>query len=313
MEAPSPRPPPISAPAPAPGGPPRALQSLADAVRLAHAHFLVLFPLALAVDWTLEAAVTLATGGGPGALYRVLLASLLERDPLAGDGPLFLAVVVAALDAFLPTLIATACLARAVRAILRGRTVRPLESFAAGLRRLPVALATAVAFSIVPVAVTWLPWKFGRDYLPVPLRAGLFFGAPLFVLLIAAIIARFALATPAAVLERRGLIGAWRRSERLIEGSMWRVVGLVVVVGVLWVVFVRGFAGGGVVALAEQWAPPASGHAKPGAAAIALAFFRSALEAWFHLVVGVVATILFERLRRAKEGPDADELQQVFA
>lgn len=301
---PAPGRPPSGAPPPVP---PRALRSLADGFILAHRHFLQLYPLALLVDWSLELAITLTTGGGPNALFRAI-ADAANRGRRDTARAIVLLGAGAALSAFLPTLVTTAFVARATRSLARGRPARALESLGSGLRRLHVAVATAAAFAVVPTAAAWFLSERHRamNVSPIPI---VFLLA---LLLTAAIIARFVLATPAAVLERRGLIGAWRRSERLVEGSMWRVIGMVLAVGLLGAILVRVVVGGGAFALAEAFAPGFDDHA-PSAVAAAISFASSAVEAWFHLIVGVMTTLLFERMRRMKEGPDADELQQIFA
>ena len=306
---------PSAAPPPEPAAPTRALQSLAEGIRLAHLHFFRLYPLALLVDWAIEAGITLWTGGGPGAVVDALLQTSHGGGDAAAGRRVLVEAVVLALEAFVPALVVTAIVGRAALSVARGRPAAPLTSLASGLRRLHVALATAAAFSVVPIAATW----FLRDLVAVlwPRHvAALAAELALFLLsllLSAAILARFALATPAAVLERRGLIGAWRRSERLVEGSMWRVIGLVVVLGLLGLVVVGGVAGVGALALAERMAPWIGEGRSHRGAAVAISFALGLVAAWFHLIVAVVTTLLFERLRRAKEGPDAEELQRIFA
>lgn len=296
--------PPSGAPPPQP---PRALRSLADGVVLAHRRFLQLYPLALLVDGSLELAITLWTGGGPGGLVRWLTVESSRAPRLTSLQNVLLGALVA-LDTFLPALVTTAFVARSTHELARRRPARAWTSLAAGARRLPVAIATAVAFSIVPTAAAWFVTG-GPVLHPVVLQPLVVLFA---LLLTAAILARFALATPAAVLERRGLIGAWRRSERLVDGSMWRVIGLVVLAGLSWA-FLSSIVDTAAQELARQALPGYDVRAAPALIAIAFAFARSAVEAWFHLIVGVVTTLLFERMRRVKEGPDADELQQVFA
>jgi hypothetical protein len=303
-------PPPSAAGAEAPS----AMRSLGDGIGLAHANFLGLYPLALGVDATLEGIALLLGMSGPAGRFEHAGRHLHG----SANAALFAAIALFVVDAFLPPLLVTALIARAVRERLRGRPARPGQSLLAGLRGVPVAAATALALAIVPVGSIWIPYAmFGEAFRRfMTLNA---IGHVVFLLafvLIAAIVARLALATPAAVLEGRGLLAAWRRSETLIEGAMRRVLGLVLVVGLIWVVLVHGVAGGGATWLAERLPPHDTQHfartASTGAT-LALAFARCAFEAWFHLLVGVVTTVLFERARRAKDGPDPDELKQVFA
>src|SRR5262249_59964792 len=95
------------------------------------------------------------------------------------------------------------------------------------------AAATALAFSIVPLAALWFPSTFrgseviARTYLWV---------LPLSLPLAAAVVSRWLFAVPCAVLERHGLIDAWRRSERLGAGRQLATFGLVGFGGAAWLV-----------------------------------------------------------------------------
>lgn len=55
--------------------------------------------------------------------------------------------------------------------------------------------------------------------------------------------ARLALATPALMLEGQTVLGAWRRSWQLSRGSFWRVLGIILLTGLLTVIAVFVVAG----------------------------------------------------------------------
>jgi hypothetical protein len=129
--------------------------------------------------------------------------------------------------------------------------------------------------------------------------------------LAAAVVARWLFAVPCAVLEGRGLIAAWRRSERLGAGRQLSTFGLVVLGGAAWLV------GFGSLASVLWYLLMRDGRTaltweSPHGWTVPLEFGRVAVVAWFHLCVATVTTVYFERVRLAKEGPDANELRSVF-
>jgi len=287
--------------------PPGALRSLGEAVVLSHANFLRLYPLALLVDGTLEA-IAMATGTtSPGLRFGELPSRLAALHPGRSSLLEFASILLVVGGAFVPMLATTAVAARAVVERMRGRPARPLQSLAAGARRLPLAVATALAFAILPVATLWLPSLFDDSFRMIPF---FFFAAFAAVVMDGAIIGRWIFALPAAVLERRGAISALRRSERLGEGRAVRTLGLVLL--------------GGLIGGALFWFEVRGAHAllpgvpadsdRPASAplAVAVGIGRTALDAWFHVVVATVTIVYFERVRLAKEGLDAEELRSVF-
>ncbi|HET6162571.1 MAG TPA: hypothetical protein VFG37_02815 [Planctomycetota bacterium] len=278
---------------------PGALRSLGVGLRLAHVRFLRLFPLALLVGVALEA-VAIATDT---AIYWHLFGrapAWLHDDPhVPRSVLLFLSFLLRTLGGTAPAVLTTALVTPAASELLRDRDERPLASLAAGVRVLPVALATTFAFSILPLAALCAPRTAGD----VPSSARTFVWAVVLSLpLTAAVIGRWLFAVPAAALERRGLIAAWRRSERLVVGRQLSTFGLVLL-GVA-----SGFVAFEMVLpwLLATWA------LGPLPWPRVLEFGRVALSAWFNLCVATVTTVHFVELRRAKEGPDADELRAVF-
>jgi hypothetical protein len=287
---------------------PGALRSLGVGLRLAHANFLRLYPLALLVGVALELvgiATDTATVLAPFDRAPVQLVAHTGGSPSLLQ---FATYLVSTFGGLLPLLVTTAVIAHSVRARMRSEPARPLASLRRGARALHIAVATALAFSIVPVAAFWFPSTSGdseailRTYLWV---------LPLSLPLAAAVIARWLFAVPCAVLEGRGLISAWRRSERLGTGRQLPTFGLVVLGGALWL-----FGFGSVMSvvgyLVMRDGHTALTRATPSGWSVALEFARVAMVAWFHLCVAAVTTVYFERVRIAKEGPDAEELRSVF-
>jgi hypothetical protein len=288
--------------------PPGALRSLGVGLRLAHANFLRLYPLALLVGVALEL-VGIATD-------TATFLAPFDRAPVklvaySGGSPSLLQFANCLFSTFgwlLPLLLTTAVVAHAVRARMRNEPARPLASLRRCARALHVAVATALAFSIVPLAALWFPSMSGNA--EAIMRTHLWV-LPLSLPLAAAVIARWLFAVPCAVLERRGLIAAWRRSERLGAGRQFSTFGLVVLGGATWLI------GLGITASVLWFLMTREDRTSltlrmPYGWSVALQFARVAIVAWIHLCVATVTTVYYERVRLAKEGPDAEELRSVF-
>jgi hypothetical protein len=296
-------------PAPAAAArPPGALRALGTGLRLAHADFLRLYPLALLVGVALElVGIASDTADVVGPFDRApvkLVASTGGRPSLLR----FAANFVSTFGWLLPALLTTAVVAYAVRVRMRGEPARPLASLRRGARALHIAVATALAFSIVPLAALWIPTTSGND---ATIERTYLWVVPLSLPLAAGVAARWLFAVPCAVLEGRGLIAAWRRSERLGAGRQLSTFGLVVLGGAAWFVGFGGLAMALLYLLVHEGGA-ASAVEAPSGWIVALEFGRVAIVAWFHLCAATVTTVDFERVRLAKEGPDADELRSVF-
>jgi hypothetical protein len=283
---------------------PGALRSLAVGLRLAHANFLRLYPLALLVGVALEAAALGTDTATALHLFGKTPDRFLHDSDLSKGVLLFSRGLLVTVGWLLPVQLTTALVAHALREQLRGRPARPLASLGLGARSLHVAIATALAFAIVPLAALWFPTTVGDSR--TVLRT-YFWVIPLSLPLIAAVIGRWIFAVPAAVLERRGPIGAWRRSERLVTGRQLPTIGLVLLGLALWYAL---------FGLLLSWIAGTTGILRVGVeesfGARVFECVRVALAAWFHLGVAAVTTVYFVDVRRAQEGPDADELRRVF-
>jgi hypothetical protein len=111
-------------------------------------------------------------------------------------------------------------------------------------------------------------------------------------------------AVPAAVVERRGAVAAFRRSLELTRGSRWPLfaAGLALVVVVVLLSSLAQVAAGLLVGLVA-----------PGERAVAVALVLSQLaNALFSAIPTVGIAVAYHDLRVAKEGVDAEALARVF-
>ncbi len=162
---------------------------------------------------------------------------------------------------------------------LRGRKAGFLECLGQGFRRLPVAIVVAI------IAV--LLYALGLLVLVLP---GLF------------LITLWAVAIPAAVVEKPGILGSFSRSLHLTSGRRWRVFGTIFL---SWLIYAAVYFGA-LIALV-----PLLGSG-PGdrwlIMLIPLWFVGSILQAYLSAMSGV----LYYFLRRDKEGADIETIAAVF-
>lgn len=141
---------------------------------------------------------------------------------------------------------------------------------------------------------------------------GAFVGFLFFVIPGLILIVRWAVAAPAAVIEREGPTHSIGRSAELTEGHRWAVFGLVLLysvfafaVGVAFGMAMSAVGGGVVHASAEEvitadWA----GYIYAAGSAV--------VDAMLSLVATVGMASLYFELRRVKDGVGVDELAKVF-
>jgi hypothetical protein len=158
---------------------------------------------------------------------------------------------------------------------LRGQQVTIGECLSEGLKRLGAALGVAILFGIAVLL--------GLVLLIVP---GLIFGT------------MWAVAVPAAVIERRNSTASLSRSQELTSGRRWRVFGAYVVA--LLVMWVGAMVTEGVLAVITGLRSPVT-H-------IGLWAFSALFEAF----TACLLTTLYYYLRREKEGVDINQIATVF-
>ncbi|MDH2427854.1 glycerophosphoryl diester phosphodiesterase membrane domain-containing protein [Sphaerisporangium sp. TRM90804] len=182
---------------------------------------------------------TLPLAVGQGIYYTSLGGALADPSPSGSDAELPLGGLAAQLGGsvlsliiqfFLVTML-TGLLTRVLgRAVFGGR-ISIGEAWRLTRSRLPalfglalltglIALAPPAVAVVVVVAVA-AAGASGGTIVTVGVLLAL-----LCVAYVLVVTARFALASPAVVLEGRGVVDAMRRSWRLVDGSFWRVLGI---------------------------------------------------------------------------------------
>jgi hypothetical protein len=174
-----------------------------------------------------------------------LLTGAAGSDPDVQDaaetiGITALTVGVSVLQHLLTTTVLSCLLIVAVDAAVRGRSLAPGEVWRRSRGRLPavlglsllvlVALPALMVLLVLPgvllLTVGDLPTGYGAAtaavgiVLAIPCVLALYFGF-------------WAVAAPALLLERLGVIAALRRSRRLVRRSFWRVAGIMVLTAIL--------------------------------------------------------------------------------
>lgn len=185
------------------------------------------------------------------------------------------------------SMIVQGALVRATVAYSEGRRASFGESVAAGMSvALPlIGLALIVGLG---VAIGWV-------LLFVP-------GIMLYVI--------WSVAAPALVEERTGVIGALGRSRQLTKGARWKVFGLELLVGVVYLLVsgLLGYAliasGGGVQAMAQM-----GENGLPIGWLIGNAVVATLISVFWS----TVQSSLYIELRNWKDGPQTQQLEEVFA
>ena len=170
-----------------------------------------------------------------------------------------------------------------------GRPARILASIGVGLRRLLPVLGVGLLSGLavgVWLLVAFLPG--GDMFLPLAL-------VPCLVLA-----CMFYVAVPAAVIERPGLLGALRRSRQLTDGYKTRVLGVVLVLGILTLLVAQLLLGLFEEGLMSDHQIKVSMWLGL-AADIALASLNAAVNA-----------VVYRDLRGARDGTTAKDLARVF-
>ncbi|MCQ6553163.1 glycerophosphoryl diester phosphodiesterase membrane domain-containing protein [Streptomyces sp. C10-9-1] len=131
------------------------------------------------------------------------------------------------------TLLTTALLTVVVSRSVLGRPVTLAGAWREARPRLPHLLGLTVLLPvgvIVLVAVGVLPGILIGGVGGVLLSV---LGALVAMVVVAWLSIRFALAAPALVLERQGVLASLRRSARLVQGSWWRIFGITLLTALL--------------------------------------------------------------------------------
>ncbi|MFF4170013.1 glycerophosphoryl diester phosphodiesterase membrane domain-containing protein [Streptomyces sp. NPDC001744] len=169
---------------------------------------------------------------GPGATPAEELEHMLEsvQSSLIGMGPALLVTLVASLvsSALLTVVISRAILGRPVSLSSAWQEARPRLLRLLGLTLLLAAMSAAVVFAGL------LP---GRLVGGAPGVALTLLGSLAALVAFVWLLIRFSLASPALMLERGGVVQSLKRSAKLVQGSWWRVFGIVLLTQLLIYLF----------------------------------------------------------------------------
>jgi hypothetical protein len=237
-----------------------------------------------------------------GLIYAVALGGYLREggDPTAAAGaiagPFLLFIVLTALATF----VSWGALTRQAAQAFTGAPVSVPDGLKAGLRALFPMLGAAFLAGLVVLVVGFAVGILGGIFTMVLGAVGLILmGVGMLVMYMLAITI-FAGVAPAIVVERQGPLSALTRSWDLVNGALWRTVGLVVVsvliayLPVVAVMFVTGTTG--------MMLNPTSAAAMPGAGALiaqqVLAWIAGVLTTPF--MVSVFVLTYFDRRVRTE-------------
>ncbi|MFD1786801.1 hypothetical protein ACFSC3_04370 [Sphingomonas floccifaciens] len=225
-------------------------------------------------------AIAFLLGAVPQQVMSQLLMVRIGPDAAAQSG--FVALMVLNFIVYaICTALALAALVRTTGAFVQGRTIGLGESLSGGLVKLLPLIGVAILYTI-GIAVGWV-------FLIVP-------GIIVLVTWIVTI--------PALVEEDRGVFAAFGRSRELTRGVRWTIFFLVVIVLILsWLASALGavptvILNGGLTGL------------KPTPVTVVTALITSTLTT---ALWSTVVTSLFFTLREAREGPQTEQLADVFA
>ena len=142
----------------------------------------------------------------------------------------------------------------------------------------------------------------------VSILVGLLVGVGFLLLVVPGIIAIAvcAVAIPAAVVEKPGLIGALERSKELTKGYRWRILG----VFLLYAIIV--FVASAVMNLAIGFGVMASGAKLSGGLILGAATIDWVLSAMMAALNASLAAVMYHDLRVVKDGVGIEELASVF-
>ena len=231
--------------------------------------------------------VALIIGAAPGLLLSYLMFHLglfspdaLRSGAITPSG-FFSATFISSLIGFIISAIVQGALTRATVSASEGKVATFGESLSTAFR---------VLLPLIGLSILW--------------ALGLMIGFMLLVVPGIILLMIWAVAVPSLVIERQGVITAFRRSAELTSGSRWKIFGLSIVLLVIYFLLstvVR------VVGLGMY--NPAS-PAGFGLTAMIGTIFVSTI---FNMLWGTIQPSLYVELRQAKEGGSLENLEEVFA
>jgi hypothetical protein len=136
------------------------------------------------------------------------------------------------------SLVLTGILTVAVRRAVLGQSISARDAWAQARPRLPALLGVTglVLLIVLGLAVLALAPGVILALAGAPTAAiaiAFILGVPAFVAVAAYLYTAFALAPPAIVLERQGVVASLRRSRSLVRGAWWRTFGILLLVNLI--------------------------------------------------------------------------------
>ena len=177
------------------------------------------------------------------------------------------------------------------------------------LVRATAAHAEGREASFGEAAMTGLRAALPLFLLGILLGLGLFFGFMLLIVPGVILYLMWAVAAPALVEEKIGVIDAFGRSRYLTSGARWKVFGLGLILAVIYAIF------GGISSTILLGVYGAQGFANAVQAGLPVGFLLVSLILT-TLVTAIVATIqtsMYIELRDWKDGPATEALSEIFA
>lgn len=140
--------------------------------------------------------------------------------------------------------------------------------------------------------------------LSILLGLGIALGMVLLIVPGVILILMWSVAAPSLVIERQGVMAAFRRSAELTKGSRWKILGLFVVIGVIYWL--------------ASWVMRLFGLGMYSTASFTGLTIGNALGSLVvttigNVLWGTIQPSLYVELRQAKEGTSTEHLEQVFA
>ena len=239
--------------------------------------------------------------GVPGTAASLLQNWAMQRGPEAAVAVFMGGGALTLLVSLVLGLMLQAALVHGTVSDLNGRRPTIGECLSIGLRRFFTVLGIAVVWvlavvlaGIVLVVLGGLASIGGAAMLLLAMLA--LIGVGLFAATI------WSVAVPAAVVERRGVFGAFGRSVTLTRGARWLILALLLIYGVFAIVLLT------VVALIGGVAGSVA-----GGSLLLLGVFNALGSTLTTLISAVGAAAIYVELRERREGVTPSDLASVFA
>jgi hypothetical protein len=224
-----------------------------------------------------------------GAVPSLLMTALISRAGIGSQasiqisfGAIIGAGFISGLVGLVVSALVQAAITRATVTAIEGRTATFGESLSTALR----VLLPLIGLSIL-------------------LAIGIMIGFVLLIVPGIILLLVWAVAVPSLVIERGGVFAAFARSAELTRGARWKILGLLLLLGVAYWLLSRV---AGIVGLG-LYSPTAGSNGFT----IANIIGGMVVGTLFNMIWGTVQPSLYIELRQWKEGGSIENLEQIFA